>query len=184
MGWHSAITAVESGQADGIIGGMVITDERKSKFDFSDGYYQTGVVMAVKAGNNNIKSYDDLAGKKVALKTGTQAALIAESIKDKYDFLISYFDETPFMYENVKSGNAAACFEDYPVVEYGIDHGSGMKIVGRINAGSECGFAVLKGKNQKLVELFNDGLKNIKENREYDNIIGKYIKEDVRLGHN
>ena len=46
--------------------------------------------MAVKKGSS-IKGYEDLKGKKVAAKTGTQGADCAESLKDKYGFdTVSY----------------------------------------------------------------------------------------------
>lgn len=36
------------------------------------------------------------------------------------------------------------------------------------------GFAVKKGENAELLEKFNAGLKNIKENGTYDEILAKY----------
>ena len=44
--------------------------------------------------------------------------------------------------------------------------------------GSSYGFAVLKGQNSELIEMFNAGLKNIIENGTYDEIINKYIAEE------
>ncbi len=37
-GFDAAINAVQSGQADGVIAGMSVTDARKETFDFSDSY--------------------------------------------------------------------------------------------------------------------------------------------------
>src|SRR5690606_33655706 len=70
LGFDAALAAVTAGQADGVIAGMSITDERKQVFDFSDPYYQSGVQMAV-AKDSDITSYEDLKGKTVAVKTGT-----------------------------------------------------------------------------------------------------------------
>ena len=40
LGWDAAVAAVQAGQADGLIAGASITDERKaSGWIFSDGYY-------------------------------------------------------------------------------------------------------------------------------------------------
>lgn len=36
LGFDAACTALESGEADGVIAGMSINDERKQKYDFSD----------------------------------------------------------------------------------------------------------------------------------------------------
>ena len=48
VGWDAAIAACQAGQADGMIAGASITDERKaSGWIFSDGYYDATQGMAV-----------------------------------------------------------------------------------------------------------------------------------------
>ena len=178
LGFSAAVAALESSQADGVIAGMSITEERQKKYDFSAPYYDSGVVMALKADNNEIKGYADLRGRRVAVKTGTEGATFAESIKDQYGFALVYFDESPFMYEDVKTGNSAACFEDYPVMGYGISQGNGLKMVTGMEKGSSYGFAVLKGKNDTLLAAFNSGLSNIKANGTYQKILDKYISTE------
>lgn len=175
LGFNAAVAALESNQADGVIAGMSITKERQQKYDFSAPYYDSGVVMAVSASNDTIKSYKDLAGKKVAVKTGTEGATFAESIKAANGFELVYFDESPLMYEDVKTGNSVACFEDYPVMGYGISQGNGLKMVTDMEKGSSYGFAVMKGKNAELLKMFDAGFKHIKENGKYQEIIDKYI---------
>ena len=51
LGFDAALLAVQTGQADGVIAGMSITDERKETFDFSDPYFDADVTMAVAAGS-------------------------------------------------------------------------------------------------------------------------------------
>jgi polar amino acid transport system substrate-binding protein len=178
LGFSAAVAALESNQTDGVIAGMSITEERQQKYDFSAPYYDSGVVMAIAADNEEIKSYDDLKGKKVAVKTGTEGATFAESIMEQYEFEVVYFDESPLMYEDVKTGNSVACFEDYPVMGYGITQGNGLKMVTDMEKGSSYGFAVLKGKNTELLEMFDAGLKNIIENGKYQEILDKYISAE------
>ncbi len=176
LGFDAALAALQSSQADGVIAGMSITDERKKKYDFSDGYYQTYVSIAAKE-DSDIKSLDDIKGKTVAAKTATIGASCAESLKDKYDLNITYFDTTDLMFQDVLTGNSVVCFEDYPVMAYGITQGNGFKIVdtkkGKFSA--DYGFAVLKGKNAALLKAFDKGLKNIKKSGEYDKICAKYL---------
>ena len=176
LGFSAAVAALESSQADGVIAGMSITNERKLKYDFSAPYYDSGVVMAIRASDNSITSYNDLKGKQVAVKTGTEGATFAESIQNQYGFSLVYFDESPFMYEEVKAGNSAACFEDYPVMGYGISQGNGLKMVTGMEKGSSYGFAVLKGKNQDLLKKFDQGLVNVRANGTYQAILDKYIR--------
>jgi polar amino acid transport system substrate-binding protein len=178
LGFSAAVAALESSQADGVIAGMSITTERQKKYDFSAPYYDSGVVMAIRASDNTIKGYADLLGKRVAAKTGTEGATFAEFIQPQFGFTLVYFDESPFMYEEVKTGNSAACFEDYPVMGYGISQGNGLKMVTGMEKGSSYGFAVLKGKNQDLLKMFDQGLANLKANGTYQKILDKYNKTE------
>ena len=58
IGWDASIAACQAGQADGMIAGASITDERKSSgWIFSDGYYDANQSMAV-AENSDITGFD------------------------------------------------------------------------------------------------------------------------------
>jgi polar amino acid transport system substrate-binding protein len=81
------------------------------------------------------------------------------------------------MYQDVIGGNSAACFEDYPVMGYGITQGVALKMVTDKEQGSSYGFAVGKGINTELLEMFDAGLANLKENGKYQEILDKYIQE-------
>lgn len=175
LGFNAALQALQSDQCDGVIAGMSITDARKETFDFSEPYFDSGVVMGIAASNDTVKSYDDLKGQTVAVKTGTEGADFAESIKDQYGFKLTYFDESANMYEDVKAGNSVACFEDYPVLGYGVTQNNGLKIVTEKEQGSSYGFAVNKGKNAELLAMFNKGLENLKANGKYQEILDTYI---------
>lgn len=177
LGFDAAVAALESGQADGVIAGMSITDARKAKYDFSDPYYDSYVCAAAKSGGA-VASLDDTKGTTVAAKTGTMSADWAESIKDEYGFTISYFDTSDLMYQDVLTGNSSVCFEDYPVMAYGVANGNGLKIVGTDESkfSTPYGFAVLKGKNAELLDGFNKGLAEVKDNGTYDEIVNKYLK--------
>ncbi len=177
VGFNAAVQSLESKQSDGVIAGMSISDEGKEKFVFSEPYFDSGVVMGIAAGNDAVKAYADLAGKKVAVKTGTEGATFAESIKDQYGFELAYFEDSANMYEDVKTGNSVACFEDYPVLGYAISQNIGLKIVTEKEQGSSYGFAVNKGVNTDLLSKFNAGLANIKANGTYQAILDKYIKK-------
>ena len=177
LGWDAAIAACQSGQADGMIAGASITDERKeSGWIFSDGYYQATQTMTV-ATDSDITGFEDLSGKTVAVKTGTQGAAYAESLKDQYGFNITYFEDSPTMYQAVLGGQTVACFEDTPIMAASIKEGDlALKILeDTANEGAPYGFAIFNADNQELIDMFNAGLANIKENGKYDEIIAKYL---------
>ncbi|MBA1433736.1 ABC transporter substrate-binding protein/permease [Bombilactobacillus bombi] len=174
VGFNAAVQSMEAGQLDGVIAGMMITPERRVKFDFSQPYFNTGIIMAV-GKNSSIKSFRQLRGQKVALKTGAAAAAYANSIKSKYGFKTVTFDDSNNMYQDVVTGNSVACFEDQPVMQYAIKQGTPLKIPLKPANKSTYGFAVRKGHNQKLLQQFDAGLKKIKANGTYDKIKAHYL---------
>ena len=173
VGFDPALAKVQAGQADGVIAGMTITDERKEIFDFSEGYFEDGQVMVV-AKDSDIDSLDDLSGKVVATKNGTMGAQYANDNKDQYGYTTKAFEGSNEQYQAIINGNCDACFEDYTVIGDAIKNGVELKTVGdKINP-SYYGFAVKKGSNPELIEMFNAGLANIKANGKYDEILAKY----------
>ena len=177
VGWDAAIAACQAGQANGMIAGASITDERKaSGWIFSDGYYDATQGMAV-AKDSDIAGFADLAGKKVAVKNGTMSNQYAESIKNEYGFEVVTFSTSPDMYQAVMGGQVEACLDDTPILKYNIKIGElDMKYVdGTENDPAQYGFAIFDSANQELVDKFNKGLENIKANGTYDEIIAKYL---------
>lgn len=177
LGFSAAVQALEAKQVDGVIAGMSITDARKEKFDFSTPYFDSGVCMGVAADNEAIKGYEDLKGQNVAVKTGTEGSAFAESVADQYGFTMTYFDDSDNMYNDVISGNSVACFEDYPVLGYYISITQKLKMVTEMEQGSSYGFAVSKGENAKLLEMFNKGLENLIASGKYQEILDTYIQK-------
>ncbi len=177
VGWDAAIAACQAGQANGMIAGASITDERKaSGWIFSDGYYDATQGMAV-ATDSAITGFADLNGKKVAVKNGTMSNQYAESIKNEYGFEVVTFSTSPDMYQAVMGGQVDACLDDTPILKYNIKIGElDMKYVdGTENDPAQYGFAIFDSANQELVDKFNKGLANIKANGTYDEIIAKYL---------
>ncbi|MCR5486132.1 MAG: transporter substrate-binding domain-containing protein [Lachnospiraceae bacterium] len=179
LGWDASIAACQAGQADGMIAGASITDERKSSgWIFSDGYYDANQSMAVEA-SSTIAGFDDLKGQSVAVKTGTMSASYAEELSKEHDFTVTYFEDSPTMYQAVVGGQVAACFDDTPIMAANIKDGNlSMKLVeGSGNEPAAYGFAIFNKDNQKLVDMFNAGLAHLKENGKYDEILAKYLGE-------
>ncbi|MCI8631168.1 MAG: transporter substrate-binding domain-containing protein [Firmicutes bacterium] len=177
LGWDASIAACQSSQADAMIAGASITQDRiDSGWTFSDGYYQATQCMAV-AADSDIKGFEDLSGKVVAVKNGTQGKTYAESLKDTYGFDITVFEDSPTMYQAVIGGQAVACFEDTPIMRASIADGDlEMQVVeGTENEGAPYGLAIFNEASQEFLDMFNAGLKNIKENGTYDEIIAKYL---------
>ncbi|MGN0983539.1 MAG: transporter substrate-binding domain-containing protein, partial [Gemmiger sp.] len=160
-----------------LIAGASITEERKaSGWIFSDSYYDATQTFAVRA-DSGVASFEDLAGKNVAVKNGTAGAAFAESLKDQYGFTITVFEDSPTMYQDVVLGNSVACVEDTPIMADSIKIGDLPIVIpeGMESEGSPYGFAIMNADNQELLDMFNAGLANIKANGTYDAILETYL---------
>ncbi len=186
LGWDSSIAACQAGQADGMIAGASITDEREeSGWIFSDGYYNATQSMTVPS-DSSIEGFDDLDGLTVGVKTGTQGATYAESLADEYGFDITYYEDSPTMYQAVAGGQVVACFEDTPIMADSIQSGDlDLTILyDTENEGSPYGFAIFDEDNQDLIDLFNAGLYDIVADGSYEEIISNYLGEDAAASAN
>ncbi|MGT2756917.1 ABC transporter substrate-binding protein/permease [Streptococcus ovuberis] len=175
-GFDAALNAIQSGQADGMIAGMSITDERKKTFDFSDAYYTANAILAVPK-DSDIKTYEDLKGKTVGVKNGTASQSFLEEYKDQYGYSIKTFSEASAMYDSLNTGALAAVMDDEPIVKYAINQGQNLATPIAGTPIGQYGFAVKKGSNPELIEMFNNGLAALVESGEYDKILAKYFSE-------
>ena len=154
--------------------GITITDERKKAIDFSDGYYKSGLLVMVKADNNDVKSVKDLDGKVVAVKSGTGSVDYAKAnIKTKD---LRQFPNIDNAYMELGTGRADAVLHDTPNILYFIKTaGNGkFKAVGESLEAQNYGIAFPKGSDE-LREKVNGALKTLRENGTYNEIYKKWF---------
>ena len=176
MDFSGIIPSMQAGELDIGMGGMSITDERKKTVDFSEPYFEAGISLVVAEDNEEINGLEDLAGKKVVVKNGTVSAKYAEENKDQYNFEIVQVNDSTSMFQEVTNGTVDALMEDYPVISYAISVSDlKFKIVGDRLTGDNYGISVLKGKNDELLEMINEGLANLEESGKYDEILNEYL---------
>lgn len=176
MDFSGIIPSMQAKELDIGMGGMSITDERKETVDFTDPYFEAGISLVVAEGTTDIEGLEDLEGKKVVVKNGTVGANFAEENADEYGFEIIQVNDSASMFQEVTNGTAHALMEDYPVISYAIATGGlELEIVGDRLTGDHYGISVLKGENDELLEMLNEGLANIKENGTYDEILSTYL---------
>ena len=176
-GFDAAINAVQSGQADGMIAGMSVTDARKETFDFSDSYYTANTILGVKE-SSTISSYEDLNGKTVGVKNGTASQTFLTENQSKYGYKIKTFADGSSMYDSLNTGAVDAVMDDEPVLKYSISQGQKLKTPIEGTLIGETAFAVKKGSNPELIEMFNNGLANLKASGEFQKILDKYLATD------
>ena len=176
-GFDAAINAVQSGQADGMIAGMSVTDARQETFDFSDSYYTANTILGVKE-SSTISSYEDLNGKTVGVKNGTASQTFLTENQSKYGYKIKTFADGSSMYDSLNTGSIDAVMDDEPVLKYSISQGQKLKTPIEGTPIGETAFAVKKGSNPELIEMFNNGLANLKASGEFQKILDKYLATD------
>lgn len=172
MDFNGIIPALQTGQVDVALAGITIKDSRKEVIDFSDGYYDSGFLLMVPA-DSDITGEADLAGKSVALKTGTSAADYAN--ENFTDSELRLFPNIDNAYLELRTGRADAAMHDTPNVLYYIANaGNGeVKAVGKQMLAHEYGIGFPKG--SEWVERVNVSLAAMKADGRYDAIFAKWF---------
>ena len=93
----------------------------------------------------------------------------------EYGFTVRAYDEASTMYDSLNSGSIDALMDDEAVLLYAIQQGRNFTTPIEGIATGEVGFAVKKGANPELIEMFNNGLAAIVKDGTYDKIINKYL---------
>ncbi|MFC3931944.1 ABC transporter substrate-binding protein/permease [Streptococcus dentapri] len=179
-GFDAALNAVKTGQADAVIAGMTITDERKQTFDFSDPYYSSNVIIAVTS-DSKVAKYSDLKGQTIGAKKGTSSYDWLEQHADQYNYKVRAYDDGSTLYDSLQNGSIDALMDDEAVLKYTIKQGRKFKTPIKGEKSGNIGFAVKAGSNPELIQMFNNGLASLVESGQYDKIINKYLateKED------
>jgi glutamine transport system substrate-binding protein len=172
MAFKGIVPGLQSSQLDVGIAGMSITEERKMVIDFSDGYYDSGLLLLVPT-ESSIKGLADLADKTVATKTGTTSVDFLKETSPQTALKLFPNDNAMFM--ELMTGGVDAVMFDKPVVESFLSKsGDGkVKVVGDLYSGQPYGIGFPKG--SPVVEKVNAALATLKANGEYAKIYEKWF---------
>ncbi|MGE5423078.1 MAG: basic amino acid ABC transporter substrate-binding protein [Ignavibacteriales bacterium] len=178
LGFDGLIPALQAGNIDAAISAMTITDKRKEAVDFSNPYFDSGLIVAVRSDDTTIKSIDDLQGKVIAVQIGTTGANMAQTVKDKDPkTTIKTFNTVDLAFAEMANKGCDAVINDMPVTGDYISKGHPeAKMVGELLSGEQYGIPVKKG-NKEMLAKINDGLAKVKESGKYDEIYKKYFGE-------
>ncbi len=169
--WDGIIPALKAGKFDVIISAMTITDERKKEIDFSDPYYDSGQIIAVRKDNTTIHGPEDLSGKVVGVQTGTTGEIAAKKIKGA---IIKEYPDIQYAFTDLEKGRIDAVINDFPVSAYYAKGHPDVKLVGKLFTKEQYGIALRKDETD-LKEAINKILKEIKSDGEYDQIFEKWF---------
>lgn len=170
MAFDSLIPAVQSGKADFTAAGMTVNEDRKKNVDFTDTYAEAAQVIIVKDGSD-IKSPDDLKGKKIGVQTGTTGDIYAEDIENGE---IQRFNKGMEAVMALNQGKVDAVIIDREPAKVFVKENAGLKILDEAFTEEEYAIAVKKG-NTELLDKMNGAIKELKESGELKKIVDKYI---------
>lgn len=171
--WDSLIAGLDSKRYDAVISQVGITTERQVKYDFSQPYINSKIVLITRENDNTIKGFTDLKDKKSAQSLNSNYFQIAS----KYGANIIPTDGFNQSIELVLTGRAAATLNDNlsfldlkkckPDIK--------LKVVNS-SASIYTPIGILLRKNQpELVTAINKALDEIKTEGIYKNIYVRYF---------
>ena len=174
--WDGLIAGIDANRYDVVINQVGINDERKAKYDFSEPYIASKAALVVKGDNAEIKSFEDLAGKKSAQTLTSNFGKLAQQYGAEI-VPTEGFDQSIAL---VVQGRADATINDslsfFDFKKQQPD--ANVKIVATQADADFSGVLLAKGKPE-LVEAINAALAAIKEDGTYAGISQKYFGEDV-----
>ncbi|MBO6178640.1 MAG: basic amino acid ABC transporter substrate-binding protein [Selenomonadaceae bacterium] len=173
MGFDDLLGTLEKGNVDMVISAMSINEERKARVNFSDSYYESGMAIAVRRDNADIKSFTDLPGHRIAVALGTTSAFEMRELKS---IELIELPNAQDAFHSLLSGYADAVVSDKPVVDYFLNTNDGInvKTLPTLLKKERFGIAVGK-KNNELKGKIDDALQKIKEKGIYDKIYVKWF---------
>ncbi|MDZ5253047.1 ABC transporter permease subunit [Clostridium sp. LIBA-8841] len=103
---------LESGKVDTIANQISVTPEREEKYYFSEPYVYSGAQIIVKKGNDSIKSFDDLNGKKVGVDLGSNYEQIVKDKDKNGDIKVITYQNTDAAFNELLLGRIDAVVID------------------------------------------------------------------------
>lgn len=175
--WSSILAGVDAGVFDIACNGVGYTEERAQKYDFSDPYVYTEVVLVVRGDNDSIHNLEDLNGKVTSNSPNSTYAMLAEA----QGASVVYVDTLGETLAMVIQGRAEATLNAKGSIEdYLSEHpDANIKIVYSAPGEPVC-YPVPKGEDSaSLLALINATLEKAREDGTLAALSEKYFGADL-----
>ncbi|MCK0513416.1 basic amino acid ABC transporter substrate-binding protein [Anaerobiospirillum sp. NML120448] len=182
MPFDGLIPSLLTGNIDVIISGMTITDARKKRVLFTDGYYDSNLSYLIKKDKADVyTSAEALKGKTVCVQIGTTGHAFADTITPGNVKALN--NESDAILE-LSNGGCEAVINDRPVNLYYLKKSNLDTLVDVVDPKfkenvDSFGIAVRKGNNE-LLEKLNKGLKDLQASGELDKIHIKWFGQSSK----
>lgn len=171
MAFDGLLPALQLKKVDVVIAGMTATEERMKTVAFTQPYYTASQVIIVKEGDNSIKSFEDLKGKRVGVMLGFTGDTVVSEIEG---VKIERFNAAYAGIMALKADKADAVVLDSEPAKNYVKQNPGLKLAEADAAKEEYAIAIRKN-DKALLEKIEKALTEIKANGTYDKLIEKYF---------
>lgn len=176
--WESLFAGLDSGRYDLVINGVEVTDERSEKYDFSEPYAYIHTALIVRSDNEEIQSFEDLAGKSTVNSLGSTYMDLAES----YGATASGVSTLAETLTQVLQKRADATLNaDVSFYDYMNQHADAeLKIVATTEDASFVSIPMRKGvETESLRKAVNDAIATLRENGTLSELSNQYFGSDI-----
>jgi polar amino acid transport system substrate-binding protein len=164
--------SLNSSQCDIVASAMTITEQREENIDFTEPYYDSKQSLLVPAGSD-VKSIQDLAGKRVGVQQGTTGKTYTEENAPGSAEVVSFPSDAE-MYAAIQAGQVDALLQDLPVNLSHTEDGE-YEIVEEYDTDEQYGFAVREEGSENLLKAVNEQLKELQDSGRYQEIYDSYF---------
>lgn len=171
MEFNSIITSVNQGKADMGMAGMTVSEDRLKNVDFSDSYAK-GVQVVIVKEDSDIKTIDDLSGKKIGVQLNTTGDIYATEDFGKDN--VQQFNKATDTVLALTQDKVDAVIIDKAPAEVFVQQNEGLTLLDSSYADEDYAICFKKG-NTELQKAVNDALNELIEDGTVQAIIDKYI---------
>lgn len=165
--------AMEAGDCDIAAASITITPERAENIAFTDGYFSGDQSLLVLA-DSGISSLSDLAGKSLAVQTGTTGEIYAQENAPEDTTIVS-FESPGDLFLALESGQVAGVLQDLvPNGDYALANESAI-LVETYPTEEQYGFAAKKEGTDALIAAVNEQIAALRADGTYEEIYNEFF---------